>query len=166
MTTININGMAHVMLSVASFAAAREFYGRLLPAMGMTPVCDTEKLFYCVGGRTAIGIQPATESGRFEQGGIGLHHLCLRPGRARTSIACMSCCGRWEQPSSRPRRKGHGLQVTTRCYSRTRTASGWRQTSSPVLASLRRACRLIHPPGIKARGDTKAPTRSSAASAS
>ena len=109
MTTININGVAHVMLSVASFAAAREFYGSLLPAMGMTPVCDTEKLFYCVGGRTAIGIQPATESGRFEQGGVGLHHLCLaEPGRATTSIACMSCCGRWEQPSSRPRRKGHG----------------------------------------------------------
>ena len=85
MTTININGVAHVMLSVASFAAAREFYGSLLPAMGMTPVCDTEKLFYCVGGRTAIGIQPATESGRFEQGGVGLHHLCLR-ARSRDDI--------------------------------------------------------------------------------
>jgi catechol 2,3-dioxygenase-like lactoylglutathione lyase family enzyme len=85
MTTININGVAHVMLSVASFAAAREFYGRLLPAIGMTPVCDTDKLFYCVGGRTAIGIQPATESGRFEQGGVGLHHLCLR-ARSRDDI--------------------------------------------------------------------------------
>jgi catechol 2,3-dioxygenase-like lactoylglutathione lyase family enzyme len=58
-TTIGINGMAHVMLTVSQFAAARAFYGRLLPALGMTPVCDTDKLFYCVGARTAIGIQPA-----------------------------------------------------------------------------------------------------------
>jgi catechol 2,3-dioxygenase-like lactoylglutathione lyase family enzyme len=55
-TTIGINGMAHVMLTVSQFAAARAFYGRLLPALGMTPVCDTDKLFYCVGARTAIGI--------------------------------------------------------------------------------------------------------------
>src|SRR5262245_38880657 len=58
-TTIGINGMAHVILTVSQFAAARAFYGRLLPALGMTPVCDTDKLFYCVGARTAIGIQPA-----------------------------------------------------------------------------------------------------------
>ena len=58
-TTIGINGMAHVMLTVSQFAVARAFYGRLLPALGMTPVCDTDKLFYCVGARTAIGIQPA-----------------------------------------------------------------------------------------------------------
>ena len=56
-TTIGINGMAHVILTVSRFAAARAFYGRLLPALGMTPVCDTDKLFYCVGARTAIGIQ-------------------------------------------------------------------------------------------------------------
>ena len=57
--TIGINGMAHVILTVSQFAAARAFYGRLLPALGMTPVCDTDELFYCVGARTAIGIQPA-----------------------------------------------------------------------------------------------------------
>ena len=60
-TTIGINGMAHVMLTVSQFAVARAFYGRLLPALGMTPVCDTDKLFYCVGPRTAIGIQPPVQ---------------------------------------------------------------------------------------------------------
>jgi hypothetical protein len=30
-TTIGINGMAHVMLTVSQFAAARAFYGRLCP---------------------------------------------------------------------------------------------------------------------------------------
>ena len=33
-TTIGINGMAHVILTVSQFAAARAFYGRLLPALG------------------------------------------------------------------------------------------------------------------------------------
>jgi catechol 2,3-dioxygenase-like lactoylglutathione lyase family enzyme len=47
----------------------------------MTPVCDTDKLFYCVGARTAIGIQPAGsehDGDRFVQTRVGLHHLCLR----------------------------------------------------------------------------------------
>ena len=87
-TTIGINGMAHVILTVSQFAAARAFYGRLLPALGMTPVCDTDKLFYCVGARTAIGIQPAGpahDGDRFAQGRVGLHHLCLR-ARSREDV--------------------------------------------------------------------------------
>jgi catechol 2,3-dioxygenase-like lactoylglutathione lyase family enzyme len=84
-TEIQINGMAHVILCVSDFGAARKFYKRLLPALGMTPVCDTDKLFYCVGARTAIGIQPAASGGRFVQGRVGLHHLCLR-ARSREDI--------------------------------------------------------------------------------
>jgi catechol 2,3-dioxygenase-like lactoylglutathione lyase family enzyme len=87
-TTIGINGMAHVILTVSQFAAARAFYGRLLPALGMTPVCDTDKLFYCVGARTAIGIQPADrahDGDRFVQSRVGLHHLCLR-ARSREDV--------------------------------------------------------------------------------
>ena len=87
-TTIGINGMAHVILTVSQFAAARAFYGRLLPALGMTPVCDTDKLFYCVGARTAIGIQPAGpahKGDRFLQSRVGLHHLCLR-ARSREDV--------------------------------------------------------------------------------
>src|SRR5262245_37664930 len=45
---IQINGMAHVILCVSDFGAARKFYERLLPALGMTPVCDTDKLFYTI----------------------------------------------------------------------------------------------------------------------
>jgi hypothetical protein len=41
--TIQINGVAHVILTVSNFSAARVFYGKLLPTMGMTPVCDKEK---------------------------------------------------------------------------------------------------------------------------
>ena len=56
--TIEINGMAHVILTVSRFEVAREFYRKLLPEFGMKPVFDGDKLFYCVGARTAIGIEP------------------------------------------------------------------------------------------------------------
>src|SRR5215469_11063847 len=77
--TIDINGMAHVILTVSRFDAARAFYGKLLPEFGMKPVHDGDKLFYCVGARTAIGIQPcdpALTGERFVQQRVGLHHLC------------------------------------------------------------------------------------------
>ena len=79
--TIQINGMAHVMLTVSQFDVARAFYRQLLPHFGMKPVFDGERLFYCVGGRTAIGIQPcdpAHDGERLVQQRVGLHHLCLR----------------------------------------------------------------------------------------
>ena len=86
--TIQINGMAHVMLTVSRFEVARAFYGELLPHFGMKPVFDGECLFYCVGGRTAIGIQPcdpAYDGERFVQQRVGLHHLCLR-ARSREDV--------------------------------------------------------------------------------
>ncbi len=86
--TIEINGMAHVILTVSRFDHARAFYGRLLPLFGMRPVFDGDRFFYCVGGRTAIGIEPcATEhqGERFVQQRIGLHHLCLR-ARSRGDV--------------------------------------------------------------------------------
>jgi catechol 2,3-dioxygenase-like lactoylglutathione lyase family enzyme len=85
---IEINGMAHVILTVSRFDLARAFYGKLLPLLGMKPVFDGDRFFYCVGGRTAIGIEPcaATHQGeRFVQQRIGLHHLCLR-ARSREDV--------------------------------------------------------------------------------
>jgi protein tyrosine phosphatase (PTP) superfamily phosphohydrolase (DUF442 family) len=43
--TIEINGMALVILTVSRFEVAREFYRKLLPEFGMKPVFDGEKLF-------------------------------------------------------------------------------------------------------------------------
>jgi catechol 2,3-dioxygenase-like lactoylglutathione lyase family enzyme len=85
---IGINGMAHVILMVSNFAASREFYHRLLPEFGMKVVSDSERFFYCVGARTAIGIEPcepALAGERFVQQRVGLHHLCLR-ARSREDV--------------------------------------------------------------------------------
>ncbi len=78
---IDINGMAHVVLTVSSFEAARGFYGAVLPFFGMAKVFDSDGFVYWVGGRTALGIQPAEEAHRgqrFVQYRVGLHHLCFR----------------------------------------------------------------------------------------
>jgi catechol 2,3-dioxygenase-like lactoylglutathione lyase family enzyme len=88
---VEINGIAHVFLTVRDFARAREFYGKLLPWLGMKPVLDGEGFYYCVGGRTAVGIRPAGSEHAdrgFVQERVGLHHLCFR-ARAREDVdAC------------------------------------------------------------------------------
>jgi catechol 2,3-dioxygenase-like lactoylglutathione lyase family enzyme len=85
---IDINGMAHVILTVSQFARARAFYRRLLPEFGMKIVSDSDTFLYGVGARTAIGIEPcdpAFASERFQQQRVGLHHLCLR-ARSREDV--------------------------------------------------------------------------------
>jgi catechol 2,3-dioxygenase-like lactoylglutathione lyase family enzyme len=85
---VEINGMAHVILTVSQWEKARAFYAELLPFLGLTKVYDGNNFLYHVGGRTAVGIQrcgPGLEGERFAQNRVGLHHLCLR-ARARQDI--------------------------------------------------------------------------------
>jgi catechol 2,3-dioxygenase-like lactoylglutathione lyase family enzyme len=77
----DINGIAHIQLSVSNMTVSREFYDSLLGAMGMVPVIDDENYFYCIGGRTALAIAPVVNQRRgdsFDQRRIGLHHVCFR----------------------------------------------------------------------------------------
>ena len=83
-----INGVAHVILTVGRFERAREFYSALLPEFGMKRVFDGDDFCYHVGARTAIGISrcsPEHENERFDQGRVGLHHICLR-ARSREDV--------------------------------------------------------------------------------
>jgi len=85
---MEINGIAHVILTASNFERSREFYRRLLPFLGLQPMIDSDELFYCVGGRTAFGIRmPAPEhaGAAFEQSRVGLHHLCFR-ARKRADV--------------------------------------------------------------------------------
>lgn len=79
---MEINGVAHVMLTVSNYEACVPFYEKLLPFLGLTFVVrKTGSQFYCIGGRTGIGIHKAEEkyrSERFVQSRAGLHHVCLR----------------------------------------------------------------------------------------
>ena len=83
-----INGIAHVFFTCSRFAECRAFYRELLTFMGMVPVIDVEQMLYCVGGRTAVGIEPTGEGyaeDRFMQQRVGLHHLCFR-ARVREDV--------------------------------------------------------------------------------
>ena len=86
---IEINGMAHVILSVSRFEESRAFYKKLLPFLGLEEVFDGDEFVYHVGARTALGIQRCSEGNegqRFEQGSVGLHHLCFR-ARSREDVS-------------------------------------------------------------------------------
>lgn len=79
---IDLNGLAHVQLSVTDFKASRDFYHFLLrETFGMTIQYDSERAFYCIGGRTGVLITPADpdlSAEGFDQRRVGLHHLCFR----------------------------------------------------------------------------------------
>ncbi len=85
---MEINGIAHVMLTVSDFEACRPFYDKLLRFLGLKPVIDMDGMLYCVGGRTAVGIVKADDAHRaerFVQLRVGLHHLCFR-ARERADV--------------------------------------------------------------------------------
>ena len=78
---MEINGIAHVQLTVSNFEACVPFYDALCGLFEMQVVFDDDELKYYVGGRTAIAItrcDPAYRNERFVQRRIGLHHLCFR----------------------------------------------------------------------------------------
>jgi catechol 2,3-dioxygenase-like lactoylglutathione lyase family enzyme len=86
---MEVNGIAHIYLTVANYEACAAFYRRLLPFLGLTYVVrDTAESLYCIGGRTGFGITraaPEFDGERIEQERPGLHHVCFR-ARAREDI--------------------------------------------------------------------------------
>jgi catechol 2,3-dioxygenase-like lactoylglutathione lyase family enzyme len=78
---MEINGVAHVFLTVSDFETCRPFYERLLAFLGLKPVLQAEEMIYYVGGRTAVGVtraEAAYRGERFVQFRVGLHHVCFR----------------------------------------------------------------------------------------
>ena len=85
---MEVNGVAHVMLTVSNFDACLPFYEKLLGFLGLRPVINMDGMLYCVGGRTAVGIVKAEDKHqdeRFAQLRVGLHHVCFR-ARERADI--------------------------------------------------------------------------------
>jgi catechol 2,3-dioxygenase-like lactoylglutathione lyase family enzyme len=85
---MEVNGIAHVMLTVSNFDACLPFYEKLLGFLGLRPVINMDGMLYCVGGRTAVGIVKAEDKHhdeRFAQLRVGLHHVCFR-ARERADI--------------------------------------------------------------------------------
>jgi len=84
----NINGMAHIQLTVSDMKRSVPFYERLLPSLGMTAIVNTPEFYYCVGGRTGVAISqapPELRSLEHQQWSPGLHHFCFR-ARSRKDV--------------------------------------------------------------------------------
>lgn len=85
---MEINGLAHVFITAGDYEASVAFYRQLLPFLGLTPMLESDDWYYCVGGRTGIGVRRPAQAHageRFVQERVGLHHLCFR-ARERSDV--------------------------------------------------------------------------------
>ena len=48
---MEINGIAHTMLTVSDFEACQPFYQKILTFMGLKPVIDADGMLYCLSER-------------------------------------------------------------------------------------------------------------------
>ena len=84
---MQLNGIAHIQLTVSDLDRARAFWAPLFELFEMKILIDSEVYFYGIGSRTGIALSPADEGKGepFDQRRVGLHHLCLR-AREREQI--------------------------------------------------------------------------------
>ena len=88
---MEVNGIAHIFLTASNFQRSREFYRQLLPFLGLKPVIDTETTYYCVGGRTAVGINapgPNTRVPPSNKTASACTTSASAPASAPTSMNC------------------------------------------------------------------------------
>jgi catechol 2,3-dioxygenase-like lactoylglutathione lyase family enzyme len=86
---VEINGIAHIALTVNRLDVCAEFYDALLcERFRFTKVNASDVMHYYIGGRTAVAIAQAAPEHlgqRFEDRRVGLHHVCFR-GKSREDI--------------------------------------------------------------------------------
>lgn len=85
---MEINGVAHIQLTVNDLQRALPFYEQVLAFMGMKAVVKNPEFLYMIGGRTAVAVTRSSSENRdtvFDQGRIGLHHICFR-ARSREDV--------------------------------------------------------------------------------
>ena len=142
---MEVNGIAHIQVSVNRFEECIAFYDHVMPYLGLQAVHRSEEFVYYVGGRTGYNVSradPQYAGERHVATRSGLHHVCFR-ARSRGDIdelyGFMQGIGATmvRAPEEGPWAPGY--------YSlsfRTRMGSGSRSTMFPARASLLRARRL------------------------
>jgi catechol 2,3-dioxygenase-like lactoylglutathione lyase family enzyme len=79
--SIEVNGIAHIQLTVNDPEACVPFWEKLCHFLEMKTLIKGEGVVYCIGSRTGIlvrGAPPDKRDRRFDQDRPGLHHLCFR----------------------------------------------------------------------------------------
>ena len=85
---MEVNGIAHIQLSVNRFDECVAFYDQLMPYLGLQLVHRGEDFVYFVGGRTGYAISRAGAQYAGEEHDAmrpGLHHYCFR-ARSREDV--------------------------------------------------------------------------------
>ena len=94
--SVEINGVAHIQLTVNDPQQCLPFWEQLCHFLGMQTLIRNKNVVYCIGGRTGILVAgaPASKPEReFDQFTAGLHHFCLR-ARSRADVdAVHGVCG-------------------------------------------------------------------------
>ncbi len=86
-TCMQLNGIAHIYLTLSDFDSCLPFQEKLLGLFEMHCLVKTDALYYCVGGRTGLGIGRATARHRdtgFDAYRSELTTVASKRGAART----------------------------------------------------------------------------------
>jgi catechol 2,3-dioxygenase-like lactoylglutathione lyase family enzyme len=86
--SVELNGIAHIQLTVNDPARAMPFWERLCHFLEMKTLIRNEDTVYCIGSRTGILVRGAPvgkDCTPFDQLRSGLHHFCLR-ARSREDV--------------------------------------------------------------------------------
>jgi catechol 2,3-dioxygenase-like lactoylglutathione lyase family enzyme len=78
---MELNGIAHIQLTVADPARCLPFWEKLCHFFEMKTLMKGDDMIYCIGSRTGIlvrGAPAAMREVRFDQNRAGLHHFCFR----------------------------------------------------------------------------------------
>jgi len=79
--SVEINGIAHIQLTVKDPDRCVPFWERLCHFFGMHTLIRADDIVYCIGGRTGVLVRGALPEKRdvpFDQERAGLHHVCFR----------------------------------------------------------------------------------------
>jgi catechol 2,3-dioxygenase-like lactoylglutathione lyase family enzyme len=86
--SVELNGIAHIQLTVNDPQRCLPFWERLCHFFGMTTLIKGDDVIYCIGSRTGIlvrGAPPDMRGVTFHQDRAGLHHFCFR-ARSREDV--------------------------------------------------------------------------------
>ncbi len=86
--SVEVNGIAHIQLTVKDPDRCVPFWEKLCHFLGMKTLIKGDGIVYCIGSRTGILVRGAPEEkggGTFDQDRAGLHHFCFR-ARSREDV--------------------------------------------------------------------------------
>lgn len=86
--SVELNGIAHIQLTVNDAASCLPFWEKLCHFFAMQTLIKGDDVLYCIGSRTGILVRqapPEKRDTRFDQDRAGLHHLCFR-ARSREDV--------------------------------------------------------------------------------